>query len=480
MKNVTLEKRYGLFTAICMVVGIVIGSGVFFKAQNILQHTGGNMWLGILAWLIGGTVMMLCAYTFGNFATRYVKVNGVVDYAEAIVGERYAYMIGWFVSTVYYPAMTSVLAWVSARYTLALIYGVDSPQNFTSGLCMGLGAFYLCLAYVVNMISPGIAGKFQVSSTIVKLIPLGIMVIVGTVAGLINGNTIDAFTGGTAFTDGSSNSIFRGIAAAAFAYEGWIIATSINAEVKDSKRNLPRALIGGTAIIMIIYVTYFIGLTGGADIGTLMEQGALSAFLNLFGPIAGSFLNAFIVVSCLGTLNGLMLASTRSLYSVAIRGHGPSPRILSQVDPSTNMPSNSGVLALGICAAWFFYFFAANLNTTPAFGLFSFDSSELPIITIYALYIPIFFLFIKKECKKAKGVKAIVRDIVMPVFALIASAFMVLVAILAHGVYPYLDAKEAGSFAFPVLFYLIVFVAIMTLGMVFYRKKKTETDTTDE
>ena len=61
-----LEKRYGLFTAVCMVVGIVIGSGVFFKAQDILNYTDGNMPLGILAWLIGGAVMLICALSFSN------------------------------------------------------------------------------------------------------------------------------------------------------------------------------------------------------------------------------------------------------------------------------------------------------------------------------------------------------------------------------------------------------------------------------
>ena len=59
-----LERKYGLFTAICMVVGIVIGSGVFFKAQTILTRTGGDMPLGILAWLIGGAIMLVCLLTF--------------------------------------------------------------------------------------------------------------------------------------------------------------------------------------------------------------------------------------------------------------------------------------------------------------------------------------------------------------------------------------------------------------------------------
>ena len=80
-----LQRKYGLFTAICMVVGIVIGSGVFFKAKNILEMTGGNMPLGILAWLIGGAIMLVCLLTFSFMGQKYERVGGLVDYAEATV-----------------------------------------------------------------------------------------------------------------------------------------------------------------------------------------------------------------------------------------------------------------------------------------------------------------------------------------------------------------------------------------------------------
>ena len=462
MENNQLHKRYGLFTAICMVVGIVIGSGVFFKAQDILKHTSGNMLLGILAWVIGGIVMIVCAANFANFATKYVKVNGIVDYAEAAVGPRYAYMTGWFLSTIYFPAMTSVLAWVSARYTLVLF---DPEADITSGLCMALGAFYLCLAYAVNVLSPKLAGKFEVSATVIKLIPLAVIVVVGTVIGLINGNTVEAFANSVHSSVNDYTGVFSGIAAAAFAYEGWSIATSINAELKNPKKNLPIALVVGTAIIMAVYILYFVGLTGGASVEVLMHDGSPAAFKNLFGNIGGAVMNAFIVVSCLGTLNGLMLACTRSVYSIAVRDCGPKPEMFATVDRQTNMPSNSSVLALLFCGSWYFYFYAANL-TRPVFGLFSFDSSELPIITIYAIYIPIFVMFIIKE-----GKKDIFKNIVMPVLGLVASFFMMFVAIYAHGVKPYLDAAENGTFAFPVLFYLIVFAVIMAIGALFYKKK---------
>ena len=95
-----LEKKYGLPTAICMVVGTVVGSGVFFKAEAVLNKTGGNMPLGILAWLIVGAIMIICSYVFAIMATKYEKVNGLVDYAEATLGDRYAYNIGWFMATI--------------------------------------------------------------------------------------------------------------------------------------------------------------------------------------------------------------------------------------------------------------------------------------------------------------------------------------------------------------------------------------------
>ena len=96
-----LKKRYGLITAICMVVGVVVGSGIFFKAQNVLQKTGGNAFDGIIAWLVGGAIMVVIASTFAIMATKYEKVNGVVDYAESLCGNVYAYYLGWFMSIIY-------------------------------------------------------------------------------------------------------------------------------------------------------------------------------------------------------------------------------------------------------------------------------------------------------------------------------------------------------------------------------------------
>ena len=459
-----LTKKYGLITAICMVVGIVIGSGIFFKGQTILQATNGNVLISALAWAIGGIVMVICASQFAVMATKYSKVNGVVDYAEETCGKRYAYYVGWFVTTIYYPAMTSVLAWVSARY-----FGVLFGWSLVSAEVMILAGFFLIMSYVVNALSPKIAGYFQVSTTVIKLIPLVLMCLVGVVAGLINspdgnaGLLIQNFIGNELSKSAGLSELFAGVCATAFAYEGWIIATSINSEIKDAKKNLPLTLLLGALIVVIIYIIYNIAICGGAPMGDLMDssKGSPYAFQNIFGAVGGTILNVCIVISCLGTLNGLMVGSTRGLYSISVRNEGPAPKLFAQVDEATNMPTNSAIFGLFVCGAWLVYFYGANL-TTPWFGVFSFDSSELPIITIYALYIPMLIVWILKEKEMN-----VFKRFILPILAIIACLFLVFVAVWSHGVTPFLKAQADGQFSFPVLFYLIIFAVVMLVGFFF-------------
>ena len=465
-----LTKKYGLATAISMVIGIVIGSGIFFKAQNVLSLTNGNMPLGILAWIIGGLIMIVCAYCFSILATKYNKVNGIIDYAEATCGEKYAYRVGWFMSTIYTPCMTSVLAWVSARYTLA-IFG---DFNVASGRCLALAGLYLILSYAINSLAPKLAGKLQVGSTVIKLVPILLMAVVGTIYGLtvtpegsIAPQLISNF--GT-FNNSGLESLFGAVVATAFAYEGWILATTINQEIKDAKKNLPKALILGTLVVIIAYIVYYIGIAGGASTEVLINDGAPVAFRNIFGDIGGTILNVFIAISCLGTLNGLMLSCIRNMYSIAKREQGPKPEVLKQIDASTNMPTNSAIVGVLLCAFWLFYFYIANLDTvlvgtyaaqdanwlirflgafdtstnTYAVNWFAFDSSELPIVCIYLFYIPIFIkMFKMNDLSK-------VKRILVPILGLLGSAFMVFAAIYSHKI--------------GVIYFLIVFLVVMCIG----------------
>lgn len=444
-----LEKKYGLPTAICMVVGIVIGSGVFFKAEAVLVNTGGNMPLGILAWLIVGFIMIVCSYVFATMATRYEKVNGLVDYAEATIGDRYAYNIGWFMATIYTPALTSVLSWVSARY-----FSVLMGWDITGGSCLALACFFLCVDYALNALSPRIAGKFQISTTVIKMIPLLLMAVVGAIVGLSNGQMAQNFATASTSTVSAGVGLMKSTVAVAFAYEGWILATSINAELRDAKKNLPRALVLGSFIVVLTYILYYIGLNGAVTTEELMASGetaARMAYQRVFGGAAGTLVFVLIVISCLGTLNGLMLSNCRSFYAMAARGQGPRPELFNKVDPVTNMPNNSAILSLAFAALWLLYFYGANL-TAGWFGPFCFDSSELPIITLYGMYIPMFIQFMRKE-PSLNGFKRFV----MPTLGLCGCIFMVYAAFAGYGV--------------KVFYYLGVYAVFMLVGNFFYRKK---------
>ncbi len=468
-----LNKKYGLLTAICTVVGTVIGSGVFFKAEKILTETGGNLPVGILAWIIGGVIMVACAYAFSILATKHEKVSGIVDYAEAMCGKKYAYFMGWFLAVFYYPTLTSVLAWVSSRYLCVFVNAFlpeDAQLSIAGPQCMTIAGALLIAVFFMNSIAPKIAGKFQVSATFIKLIPLFLMAIVGTIKGLTGDQLlVQNFVNVVNEDISTSSGLFKAVVATAFAYEGWICATSINAELRDAKKNLPKALVLGTLIIVAVYIVYYIGLAGGIENEVIMaggEAGARIAFSAVFSNFAGTALFLFVVISCLGTLNGLTLGCSRAFHAIASRDMGPKPEIFKQVDPATNMPGNSSMMGLFISGLWLLYFYGANLDT-PWFGLFSFDSSELPIITTYAMYIPIFIsMFLKsKDLGFVKGKVA-------PVLALIGSIFMIIAAIFAHGVYPYQAAKANGTFSLPVLFYLITYIVIMIIGALVMNGKK--------
>lgn len=445
-----LKKKYGLSTAICMVVGIVIGSGVFFKAETVLNKTGGNMPLGILAWAIVGAIMLICAYVFSSMATRYEKVSGLVDYAEATVGGRYAYYVGWFMAAIYTPCLVSVLACVSARYICVLL-GWDSA----GGECMAIAGFLLCMSHVLNALSPRLAGKFQVFTTVAKMAPLLLMAVVGTLAGLRSGQLAENFATMHATTVPAGEGLMAATVAVAFAYEGWILATTINAELRDAKKNLPRALLLGSVIVVGTYILYYIGLSGAVSTQELMEsgqEGVRMAFSRVFGQTAGTLVFVLVVVSCLGGLNGLTLACSRGLYALAARDEGPAPELFGRVDPVNNAPTNSTLASLGFSALWLVYFYGANLGGG-WFGSFNFDSSELPVVTLYAMYIPMFLQFMRKG-----GDLNVFDRFVMPVLALGGCVFMVCAAFVGHGVST-------------VLHYLIVFAVWMAAGGLLDRRK---------
>lgn len=442
----SLERKYGLATAIAMVVGVVIGSGVFFKADDVLTLTEGNLILALVAWGIGAFSMIFGALVFAEFAGRIEKANGIVDYFEEAYGKMAGYLVGWFNGVIYFMPLSAILAWVASLYTM-ILFGSENPSN--SVMTWVIAMIYLSLAYVLNYFAPILSGKFQVSTTLIKLIPLSLIAIFGIFSGIFSGVTADNFAFAAKSIGSKGGTFASAVVATAFAYEGWIVAITINNEIKDSKRNLPKALTIGAIIVFAVYILYFLGVAGALKTDVIVENGngAVSmAAQQLFGTVASTILTAFVVISCLGTLNGLVLSSIRIPYSLALRNNGPFAKQIKQLNTKTTMPFNSAIFAFVLtCGYMLIWYFSINETFGAYIGL-----DEIPIVMIYGLYVFLYVWYMVHF----KDLNVLNR-FVKPICAILGSA------IILYG----------GIMNPSIGFYLIVSIVVIGIGLLFYRKE---------
>jgi APA family basic amino acid/polyamine antiporter len=247
------------------------------------------------------------------------------------------------------------------------------------------------------------------------------MAVIGTIVGLINGVTIENFTTTSVGVDPAVLGGFSGaVLSTAFAYEGWIVATSINAELKNAKRDLPLALVLGTLIVAVVYITYYIGLAGTLPNSVFVFEGngaVFQAFSTIFGNIGATLLLIFIIISCLGTLNGLVMGATRGVYSIAVREKSKTLQAFEAVDTTTDATVNSGLLGLLLSSMWFVVWYGSFQGWYN--GLFM-DISELPIATLYGIYI-FFYIWIIRTAKDL----SVLNRFIMPLLALVGAGYMV-------------------------------------------------------
>lgn len=363
------KKFYRLPTAIAMIVGICIGSGIFFKSDNILAATGGSVTRGILVFLLGAVGIVFGGLSVAQLAARTSRSGGVVAYAEEFVSPGFACGAGWFQSFVYFPTLVAAVSRAAGHYFCSLFSIADTLET----QCLtGFLMFTLCFLW--NLCSARLGGLLQNAATVLKLFPLLLVAVCGLFAGdpqaaVSHAPDVPADT-----------SWLSAIGPIAFAYDGWIISTTISHELKDAQRNMPRALLIAPLFVTAVYILYFLGVSSLLGPETALSMGDRHVALlaqRLLGPIGAKLMLLFILIAVAGTLNGVILGYLRLPPALAQRGMFPCSHFFTGSSP---------FLRALPCYAASCIWTAANYLCERFAWLPNADVSEVPIVMGYLIY----------------------------------------------------------------------------------------------
>lgn len=407
------EREYGLFTAIAMIVGIVIGSGIFFKSDNILVYTNGSILKGVLVFTIAAVGIIFGSLAIAVLAAKTTKPGGLITYADEYISPKVAGAFGWFQVFVYYPAILSVVSWIVGVYLCMLMDWESTPEKmaFIGGI-----AFLIC--FFINYFSALLGGAFQNFSTVSKVILIAVL----AVAGFIYGDP-KLITTSEVVSTGSSLAWIGALSPIAFSYDGWVVATSISHEIKNSKRNLPIALICGPIFVLLAYIAYFVGvsiLVGPERIMELGDGHVNEAVTILFGAAGAKVFLILVIISVLGTLNGFTLGFMRLPYLLAIRDMFPMSEKVGYLEKGHHVPKFSAKIVCIISLVYIFInYFTQKYNIIP-----NSDISEIPIVASYILYILLYVCVIKLYRKGE--VEGVMKGVIIPIIATLGSLVIII------------------------------------------------------
>jgi len=335
----TPKKELSLFDSTCLIVGIIIGAGIYQMAPDIAK--GAFCWWGVLAiWVVGGLLSLCGALGYAELATAYPREGGDYVYLSRAYGRWAGFLFGWIQLAVVRPGDIAVMAFVFATYGRA-IYDPLASTAFPYGQQV-----YAILA-VVLLTAINILGVRQgkwTQNLLTTVKALGLLAIVGVaLAAPRQSGTAPSF-------DPLPPSL--ALIFVLFTFGGWNEMAYVAAEVKNPRRNIVRALVLGTVAVTVLYL-----MVNGAFLYTLGYAGtatsqavAADAVSTLFPDVGGRLISALVCISALGAANGLIFAGARISYAVGAEHR--AFRILGRWHARTGTPVWAllvqGTIAVGL------------------------------------------------------------------------------------------------------------------------------------
>lgn len=401
-EQIGLNRSLGLISSLSLVIGTVIGSGIFFKQAAVLDYAHSTN-LALVAWLVGGLITMASGLTIAEIGSQMPHTGGLYVYLEKIYGKFWGFLAGWMQIIVYGPTLIAALGSYLATLLVAFF---DLPKTSTPLLAV----IVITLIAAFNLLSNRYGAAFQVITTVGKLLPIAAIIIFGLLFGKANAFNQVATTSGSVTLNGFGMAIL----ATLFAYDGWVLIANMGGEIKNPQKLLPKAIVLGIGLVLIIYMLVTAGIfrvVPASLIHRLGDQAAAHFATIAFGQVGGKLLNIGIIISIAGCINGKVMTFPRIMYAMAKNDELPFSKQLAYLNKRMRTPM---VATLTVCSIA-----ALMAVTVDADRL-----SELCIFTIYLFYVLAFFgLFKLRRLKTASPFRVPLYPFT-PIVAILGGVFV--------------------------------------------------------
>ena len=379
-----LARDLGVSHASAVVVGTIIGSGIFLVPAEMMQAVGSAK-LVYLAWLVGGLLSFFGALTYAELGAMKPQAGGEYVYVRDAYGPLGGFLYAWTWFIIAKPASVATIATGLVRIlgTFSIFSFFPSnvisvPFAITWGQLVAIAA--AILISLLNYFGVKRAGEFQLVFTVLKVaIIIGIVVVCFSGAGNAAGRGWSNFATTFAGAKGGVAGFMAALVAALWAYDGWNDLNMVAGEVKQPERNIPIALIAGVATVGLLYVLVNAGVQYVLPASAIAAspRPASDAVALVMGHMGASIVSAGMAISMLVTLNGTIMSGARVPFAVARDGYFFSA--LADVHPRFHTPSVAIVLqaalsiallllggnfrqlfSLAIFAEWLFYMIAGS------------------------------------------------------------------------------------------------------------------------
>ena len=403
-----LEKNLGFLAAFSTVVGLVIGSGVFFKPQAIYTATNGAPGLGIIAWIIGGLITIAGGLTATEVSAAIPRTGGMMIYIEEIYGKRYGFLTGWMQTVLFFPGTIAACAVIFAKQAAELL-GANEDSNL---VILSIAIGIIIVIALCNVLGSSFGGLIQTIATIGKLVPLALIIIFG----FIKGSPAPILHPMTGDDVNITNTLGQVLIATLFAYDGWINVGAIAGEMKHPGRDLPKAIVGGLALVMAIYLVInvaYLWIAPASELASVTSPASLVA-TRIFGNIGGKLISAGILISVFGTANGYVLTGSRIPYALAKQDLIPGSKALSRVNKGSSP----------YCAIWLIAILACLYALTGQFNLLT----DLTIFVVWVFYVLTFIgvMILRKNKPDMDRPYRVPLYPVIPILAILGGAFVII------------------------------------------------------